>query len=94
MTPQNAIAEAPDRWAPWKQSAKLTMRSSLRNIVPLIPSGADFDAELAFFIDHMGFRVLWRAEGMAGIAHDNVAFNLGPSRVSRHRPVRRLFAVL
>jgi hypothetical protein len=52
------------------------MRSSLRNIVPLIPSGDNFDAELAFFVDHMGFRVLWRGEGMAGIARDNIAFNL------------------
>jgi hypothetical protein len=52
------------------------MRSSLRNIVPLIPSGADFDAELAFFVDQKGFRVLWRDEGIAGIARDNIAFNL------------------
>ena len=52
------------------------MASSLLTIVPLIPSGADFAAGLAFFVEHMGFKVVWRADGMAGIARDNVAFNL------------------
>ncbi len=52
------------------------MRSSFLTIVPLIPSGADFAAGLAFFVEHMGFRVLWQADGMAGIARDDVAFNL------------------
>ncbi|MFZ0033083.1 MAG: hypothetical protein WAK84_14560 [Candidatus Cybelea sp.] len=52
------------------------MRSSLLTIVPLIPSGADFAAGLAFFVDHMSFKVLWQADGIAGIARDNVAFNL------------------
>jgi hypothetical protein len=52
------------------------MRSSLLTIVPLIPSGTDFAEGLAFFVGHMGFEVLWRADGMAGIARDNVALNL------------------
>ncbi|MGA8098860.1 MAG: hypothetical protein WB810_09395 [Candidatus Cybelea sp.] len=52
------------------------MRSSLLSIVPLIPSGADFAAGLAFFVEDMGFKVLWQADGIAGIARDSVAFNL------------------
>lgn len=52
------------------------MRSALLTIVPLIPSGANFAAGLAFFVEQMGFEVLWRADGIAGIARDDVAFNL------------------
>lgn len=52
------------------------MPSSLQTIVPLIPSGEDFAAGLSFFVEEMGFKVVWEAEGIAGITRDNIAFNI------------------
>lgn len=52
------------------------MKASLRDITPLIPSGPDFAEGLAFYVQHLGFAVLWQAEGMAGIRREGVAFNL------------------
>jgi catechol 2,3-dioxygenase-like lactoylglutathione lyase family enzyme len=52
------------------------MKATLRSITPLIPTGGSLDAALAFYTEHMGFSVSWRAGGMAGIERDDIAFNL------------------
>jgi catechol 2,3-dioxygenase-like lactoylglutathione lyase family enzyme len=52
------------------------MKTSLRSVTPLIPSGGSLADALAFYTDHMGFLVVWRSEGMAGIQRDGVSFNL------------------
>ena len=43
---------------------------------PLIPAGSSLAATLAFYIDGMGFHVVWQGGSMAGIARDGVEFNL------------------
>jgi hypothetical protein len=52
------------------------MKASLCSLTPLIPSGGRLAAELAFYVEHMGFSVLWQAGSMAGIARDDIAFHL------------------
>ena len=49
---------------------------TLRSITPLLPAGADLEAALSFYVDQMGFAVTWQGDGMAGIARDDIAFNL------------------
>lgn len=44
-------------------------------LYPFIPSGADFEAALAFFGD-LGFEVAWRAEGLAGLRFGDASFTL------------------
>jgi hypothetical protein len=52
------------------------MTARLLSTTPLIPGGADFDAELRFYVERMGFRIQWQGDGIAGIERDGVAFNL------------------
>jgi hypothetical protein len=52
------------------------VRSAFLSVAPLIPSGADFSAGLAFFVEHLGFTVVWQDEDGAGVARDGVAFNI------------------
>ncbi len=52
------------------------MKASLHTITPLIPSGADFESALRFYVQEMGFVVTWRAGEMAGIARNGISFNL------------------
>ncbi len=42
----------------------------------MIPSGGDLGEALAFFVDHMGFEVTWQDDTMAGIAREDIAFNV------------------
>jgi catechol 2,3-dioxygenase-like lactoylglutathione lyase family enzyme len=51
-------------------------QASFHSVVPLVPAGSDLTAALAFYTGQMGFSIVWRGEGMAGIARDGVAFNL------------------
>ncbi len=52
------------------------MPPALVSITPMIPAGADLDAALQFFTEHMGFSVTWRSGGMAGILRDGIGFTL------------------
>ena len=52
------------------------MKSALLSITPLIPAGRDLASELDFYKNHMGFTIVWQAGEMAGIARDDIAFNL------------------
>lgn len=52
------------------------MPARLYSITPLLPAGASLDDALAFYVGHLGFQLLWRDGGMAGIVRDAVAFNL------------------
>jgi catechol 2,3-dioxygenase-like lactoylglutathione lyase family enzyme len=52
------------------------MKSSLRSITPLIPSGSNLAAALAFYTEQLGFSIVWQDGGMACIERDNIAFNL------------------
>jgi hypothetical protein len=52
------------------------MSPSLDSITPLIPSGPDFDGELRFYVEEMGFTVAWRDGGMAGNLRDGISFHL------------------
>lgn len=42
----------------------------------MIPTGVSLLEALSFYRDHMGFAVVWQAQGMAGIERDDVSFNL------------------
>ncbi len=52
------------------------MKASLCSVTPLIPSGRNLAADLAFYTEHLGFSIVWKAEHMAGIARDGIALNL------------------
>lgn len=55
---------------------KKLMKARLQSVTPLIPAGRDLAAALAFYTAQMGFTIVWQSESMAGIARDNIAFNL------------------
>jgi catechol 2,3-dioxygenase-like lactoylglutathione lyase family enzyme len=60
-------------------SAKLdftVMKASLRTVTPLIPAGSSLATALDFYTEKMGFSIVWQDGGMAGIARNNIAFNL------------------
>ena len=48
----------------------------LVSVTPLLPSGADLAADLAFYTGQLGFSVLWQTADMAGIRRGSVTFNL------------------
>ncbi|MDQ2979515.1 MAG: hypothetical protein M3R62_09850 [Acidobacteriota bacterium] len=52
------------------------MKASFRSVTPLIPAGGSLTAALEFYTEHMGFSIVWRGDGMAGIERDGIAFNL------------------
>lgn len=52
------------------------MKPSLRSVTPLIPTGGSLEEAVAFYIDHMGFSLVWQDGSMAGIVRGDVAFNL------------------
>ena len=51
-------------------------KASFHAVTPLIPSGGDLAAAIAFYTEQMGFALLWQGGSMAGIARDGIAFNL------------------
>ena len=57
-------------------SVQDTLKVSLHSVTPLIPAGGSIAAALDFYTREMGFSVVWRDGGMAGIARGDVAFNL------------------
>ena len=42
----------------------------------LVPAGANLADELAFYVDKLGFSIVWQIETMAGVRRGNVTFNL------------------
>ena len=52
------------------------MKASFHSVTPLIPAGNSLAATLGFYTEQMGFSVVWQGGGMAGIARDDIAFNL------------------
>jgi catechol 2,3-dioxygenase-like lactoylglutathione lyase family enzyme len=42
----------------------------------MIPTGGSLEEALAFYTRQMGFAVVWRNGGTAGIRRDGIAFNL------------------
>ncbi|MBV9646074.1 MAG: hypothetical protein JO043_01250 [Candidatus Eremiobacteraeota bacterium] len=52
------------------------MEAVFRSVTPMIPSIVPIDEAIAFYTEHMGFRVLWRGNCGAGIVRDGVALNL------------------
>jgi hypothetical protein len=52
------------------------MISTFVTVTPLLPTGPDFDGELRIYTEHMGFRITWQMDGMAGIERDGVSFNV------------------
>ncbi len=51
-------------------------KPAFRTITPMIPAGPSLADALAFFTGHLGFTLLWQADGMAGIQRDAIDFNL------------------
>lgn len=52
------------------------MSAALLSVTPMIPAGADLEADIAFYVGQMGFALLWQTGDMAGIRRDGIAFNL------------------
>ncbi len=52
------------------------MAAMLNSVTPLIPAGASLDEALKFYTEEMGFTCTWRADNMAGIEREGVAFYL------------------
>lgn len=49
---------------------------TFRAITPLVPTGGSLAEAVAYYTQHLGFEVVWRTEGMAGVARDGIALNL------------------
>lgn len=52
------------------------MKASFHSVTPLIPTGSSLATALTFYTEQMGFSIIWQAGGMAGIARNDIAFNL------------------
>ena len=50
------------------------MKSVLRSVTAMIPTGGSLEEALDFYVRHMGFSIVWQSGGMAGIRRDGVAF--------------------
>ncbi len=50
--------------------------AAMLSVTPMIPTGGPFRDALAFFIEQMGFSVVWEGEGVTGIRRDAVSFTL------------------
>jgi len=58
------------------KAGKRGAAAEFASITPLVPAGPSLDDALTLYVGAMGFRVVWRHVGMAGIERDGVAFNL------------------
>lgn len=50
--------------------------AALLSITPMSPGGPDIETAVRFYVDHMGFEVVWRHGTMAGIRRGAIALNL------------------
>jgi catechol 2,3-dioxygenase-like lactoylglutathione lyase family enzyme len=51
------------------------MKAQATALIPFVPSGSDFDAALAFFVD-LGFKTAWRNGDIAGLRFGAAYFML------------------
>jgi catechol 2,3-dioxygenase-like lactoylglutathione lyase family enzyme len=51
-------------------------KASFHSVTPLIPAGSNLAAAISFYTGQMGFSVVWQDGSMAGIARDDIGFNL------------------
>jgi len=58
----------------------MTSRTIFRSVTPMIPTGCGLAEALAFYTTQLGFTVLWQSDQMAGIARNEVCFNLVENR--------------
>jgi hypothetical protein len=42
----------------------------------LVPAGVNLAGELAFYVEKLGFAIVWQIETMAGVRRGDVTFNL------------------
>ena len=52
------------------------MKASFHSVTPLIPAGSSLATALAFYTEQMGLSIVWQGGGMAGIARNDITFNL------------------
>jgi hypothetical protein len=52
------------------------MAVTFRSVTPMVPTMGPLADALAFYVEHMGFDIIWQSDGGAGIARDGVAFNI------------------
>lgn len=52
------------------------MSASFHSITPLVPTGGSLAVALRFYVEQLGFALVWQGGGMAGVARDGVALNL------------------
>jgi catechol 2,3-dioxygenase-like lactoylglutathione lyase family enzyme len=52
------------------------LAAALLSLTPLTPAGSDFEATLGFYVDHLGFSVVWRHGDSAGVRRGGVTLIL------------------
>lgn len=52
------------------------MKPTFDSLTPLLPAGPDFETDLNFYVEYLGFAVTWRGGDIAGIARDGVSFTI------------------
>ena len=57
-------------------SLQTTLKASFHAVTPLIPAGGSMAAAVDFYTKQMGFSIVWQGGNMAGIARDDIEFNL------------------
>jgi hypothetical protein len=50
--------------------------ADFRSVTPLIPTGGTLEEALRFYVEQLGFSVVWTTNDVAGIRRGSVAFNL------------------
>ena len=50
--------------------------ASFLSLTPLTPAGTDLDVAVQFYVEHLGFEIVWRNAGMASVRRGAVALNL------------------
>ena len=50
--------------------------AAMLSVTPMIPTGGPLQQSLAFFVEQMGFSVVWEVAGGAGIRRGAVSFTL------------------
>lgn len=53
-----------------------TQKARFQSVTPMIPTGGSLEQALGFYTEHMGFKVTWKSDSMAGLARGAVSFNL------------------
>lgn len=51
-------------------------RAEFTSVTALVPSGGSLPDAIKFFVDNMGFELMWEGGGMVGVRRGLVSFNL------------------